>query len=77
VDTDLAEVTNFKFLSTICVNGEVATRWKIWIGGMISSDSIAYHEGVTRIDSDNSFHDSLSVPDDEQALDFKSFRYVV
>lgn len=71
VDTDLAEVTNFKFLSTIYVNGEVSARCKIWIGGMSSSDSIAYHEGESPIDSDNSFHDMLSVADDEQALGFK------
>jgi hypothetical protein len=64
-------VTQFKFLSTIYVNGEVATRCKIWIGGLSASDSIAYLEGRSHIDSDNSFNDILSVADDEQALGFK------
>ena len=71
VDIDLAEVTQFKFLSTIYVNGEVATRCKIWIGGLSASNSIAYLEGQSHIDSDNSFNDMLSVANDEQALGFK------
>jgi hypothetical protein len=71
VDIDLAEVTKFKFVSTIYVNGEVATRCKIWIGGLSASDSIAYLEGRSQIDSDNSFNDMLSVAADEQALGFK------
>ncbi len=71
VDIDLAEVTKFKFVSTIYVNGEVATGCKIWIGGLSASDSIAYLEGRSQIDSDNSFNDMLSVAADEQALGFK------
>jgi hypothetical protein len=71
VDIDLAEVTKFKFISTIYVNGEIAARCKIWIGGMSASDSITYLEGQSHIDSDNSFNDMLSVADDEQALGFK------
>src|SRR6266542_4013361 len=70
VDIDLAEVTKFKFVSTIYVNGEVATRCKIWIGGLSASNSIAYLEGQSHIDSDNSFNDILSVADDERALGF-------
>jgi hypothetical protein len=71
VDIDLAEVTKFKFNSTIYLKGEVAARCKIWIGGMSASDSIAYLEGQSRMDSDNSFNDMLSVADDEQALGLK------
>jgi hypothetical protein len=45
VETDFAEVHNFKFLSTIYIRGEVANRCKIWIGGLSSSDSITYQAG--------------------------------
>jgi hypothetical protein len=72
VETDFSEVHNFKFLSTIYVKGEIASRCKIWIGGgLISSDSIAYQSGQFNIDSDNSFNDILSVSDNGQALGFK------
>ena len=71
VETDFSEVTNFKFISTIYVDGDVAARWKIWLGGPSSSDAIAYYEGESHNDTDSSFHDILSVGDDEQALGFK------
>ena len=71
VETDFSEVTNFKFVSTIYVDGEVAARCKIWLGGPSSSDAIAYYEGESHNDTDSSFHDMISVADDEQALSFK------
>ncbi|MFX0199081.1 MAG: toll/interleukin-1 receptor domain-containing protein [Candidatus Hodarchaeota archaeon] len=71
VKTDFSEVHNFKFLCTIYVRGEVASRCKIWLGGFTSSDSIAYQSGQFNIDSDNSFNDILSVSDDEQSLGFR------
>ena len=71
VETDFSEVTNFKFVSTIYVDGDVAARCKIWLGGPSSSDAIAYYEGESYNDNDSSFHDMLSVADDEQALGFK------
>lgn len=71
VETDFAEVHNFKFLSTIYVRGEVANKCKIWIGGLSSSDSIAYQAGQFAIESENSFNDMLSVADDKQSLGFR------
>ena len=71
VETDFAEVHNFKFISTIYVRGEVSNKCKIWIGGLGSSDSIAYQAGHFNIESDNSFNDMLSVSSDEQSLGFK------
>ncbi len=70
VDTDFAEVHNFKFLASIYVRGEVANRCKIWIGGLTSSDSIAYQEGQVSIENDNSFNDMLSVTDDKHSFGF-------
>ena len=71
VETDFSEVTNFKFVSTIYVDGDIAARCKIWLGGLSGTDSIAYHEGQSYNDSDNSFNDLFSVSDDEKALGFK------
>lgn len=71
VETDFAEVHNFKFISTIYLNGEVSNKCKIWIGGLSSSDSIAYQAGQFNIESDNSFNDMLSVSNNEQSLGFK------
>ncbi|MCX5845604.1 MAG: toll/interleukin-1 receptor domain-containing protein [Deltaproteobacteria bacterium] len=70
-ETDFMEVHNFKFLCTIYIRGEVANRCKIWLGGLASSDSIAYYDGQSSIDSDNSINDMLSVGDNEQVLGFK------
>jgi len=71
VETDFVEVHNFKFIATIYVRGEVANKCKIWIGGLSSSDSIAYHAGQFAIEGDNSFSDMLSVADDKQSLGFQ------
>lgn len=70
VDIDFSEVHSFKFLSTIYVRGEIASRCKIWLGGMSSSDSIAYQSGQFNIDSDNSYNDILSVTHNDQSLGF-------
>ena len=70
VETDFAEVHNFKFLSTIYVQGEIANKCKIWIGGYASSDAIAYQSGQFNSDSDNSYNDILSVDDDKESLGF-------
>jgi hypothetical protein len=71
IETDFAEVHNFKFLATIYIRGEVANRCKIWIGGLSSSDSITYQAGQFAIEGDNSFNDMLSVADDKQLLGFR------
>ncbi len=71
VEIDFAEVHNFKFISTIYVNGKMSNKCKIWIGGLGSSDSIAYQAGQFNIDSDNSYNDMLSVSNDKQSIGFK------
>jgi hypothetical protein len=72
VETDFAEVHNFKFLATIYLHGEIANKCKIWIGGLQSSDSIAYQSGrFTTIEGNDSFNDELSVVDDKQSLGFR------
>jgi hypothetical protein len=71
VETDFAEVHNFKFLATIYVRGEIANKCKIWLGGLSSSDAIAYQAGQFSIESDNSYNDILFVSDDNQSLGFR------
>ena len=57
-----------KFFATIYLNGEVASRCKIWIGGLGSQDSIGYYAGPTIPDRDNSFNDILTVLDGSEVL---------
>lgn len=71
IETDFSEVHNFKFVATIYVQGEVGNKCKIWLGGLMSSDAIAYHAGQFSIDSDNSFNDMLTVDDDRESLGFR------
>jgi len=75
IETDFEEVHNFKFIATIYVRGEVGNKCKIWIGGLSSSNSIAYQTGQFAIENDNSFNDMLSVADDQESLGFKPMWY--
>ena len=71
IETDFSEIHNFKFVSKIYVNGEVKSQCKIWIGGISSSNSIAYHSGQVDINNDGSMNDWLSVDDDGYELGLK------
>jgi len=70
VQTDFMEVNNLKFIATIYIRGEISSRCKIWLGGPMSSDSIAYQSGLFNLDSDNSYNDLLQVTNNEQRLGF-------
>lgn len=72
IQTDLMEIHNYKFISTIYVRGEIKSRCKIWLGGLTGTDAIAYQSGQFNIESDNSFNDLLSVEDDGQSLGFRA-----
>jgi len=72
VGTDFTDVHRFKFISTIYIHGEVKRKCKIWIGGPISPDSIAYTSGLFDIDSDNSCNGWLSVTDDGVKVGFEA-----
>ncbi len=71
VETSLDDVSASKFLATIYLDGEVANRCKIWIGGLSSSDSIGYYAGRAIPDGDNSFSDILTVIDGSGILAMK------
>lgn len=64
LDSDLVEISNFKFVCSIYQNGALLNKCKIWIGGPLSEDSIAYSEGSSGYENDSSFNDWLTVNDD-------------
>jgi TIR domain len=68
-ETDFVEVASFKFVASVYVDGKLKQKCKIWIGGVHSSDSIAYAEGYNvGFDGDNSFNDWLTVKEGESDL---------
>jgi len=64
LDSELVEISNFKFVCLIYRNGDLLNKCKIWVGGPLSEDSIAYSEGSSGYENDNSFNDWLTVNDD-------------
>jgi TIR domain-containing protein len=60
VDFELTPVDATKFTAEVFVGGESRARCKIWIGGMMGGDDIAYSEGHS-IMSSNSVNEDLSV----------------
>lgn len=64
VDIDFTEIHNFKFVSKVYVEGDLKTQCKIWIGGMMSDNQIAYSEGQFDLNNDNSLNDWITVADD-------------
>lgn len=79
IDVDFTEVSPMKFIAKIYRDGKVASQCKIWIGDILSSNSISYSESFHDIHSDNSCNDWISVEDDSFKLFFKGssmgFRY--
>ncbi len=72
VHADRLDVHSFKFICTIYLRGELASRCKIWLGGFQSTDSIAYHTGDCPIDYDNAYNDLLSVDDDGHTIGLRA-----
>ena len=64
LDSELVEISNFKFVCSIYQNGGLLNKCKIWIGGPLSENSIAYSEGSSGYENDSSFNDWLTVNDD-------------
>lgn len=72
VETDFDDVHRFKFICTIYIHGEVKSKCKIWIGGPISTNSIAYNSGSFDIDLDNSCNGWLSISYDGNTIGFEA-----
>ena len=65
------EIHNAKFICKVYMNGEIENQCKIWIGGLLSSDSIAYIEGSFDINNDNSINDFFTIEVTEYEMGFK------
>lgn len=72
VQTDFTTIHKFKFICKIYIRGEMKNRCKIWLGGIHGSNSIAYHEGESSIDSDSSMNDWLTGKEDGHRLGFEA-----
>ncbi len=72
IETDFTEIHNFKFVCTIYLHGDVANKCKIWVGGPLSNDTIAYHEGDFSFENDSSYNDWLDVCDEGIDLGLKA-----
>jgi len=68
LDSELVEISNFKFVCSIYQNEGLLNKCKIWIGGPLSEDSIAYNEESSGYENDSSFNDWLVVNDDKFKL---------
>lgn len=71
VETDFSDIHNFKFIAKIYVNGEIKSQCKIWVGGISSSNSIAFYLGRIDIDNDGTMNDWLTVEENDFELGLK------
>lgn len=71
IKTDITDIHNFKFTCKIYVNGKAKCNGKIWVGGITSSNSIAYSEGQQGLDNDSSMNDWITIETDDFELGFK------
>jgi hypothetical protein len=67
---DFEKVTSRKAIYALYRDGKELIRFKIWLGGIISNDSINYSSG-RNIDNDNSFNEALSLAEHESELKLK------
>jgi hypothetical protein len=71
VETDLTPVDTTKFTAEIFLGGKSRARCKIWIGGLVGGNEIAYAEGSTSQHS-NSLNEALSLSDDQGELTLRT-----
>ena len=77
LDSELVEISNFKFVCSIYQNGSLLNKCKIWIGGPLSEDTIAYCEGSVGYENDSSFNDWLTVKDDGFKLGLETSGFAI
>jgi hypothetical protein len=68
--TDFEELSRYKFVSRIYLQGHEKCSCKIWRGG-IGSDGIAYVEGRFDINQDSSFNEQIVIEDKGHGLGLK------
>jgi hypothetical protein len=70
VECDFQPNTATEFMAEVFLNGKSASRCRVWLGGMHSSDGISYAEG--RHFSENACNEILSISDDQGELHLTS-----
>lgn len=63
VEVDIAPLDATKFTAEIFIGGKSRARCKIWIGGLVGGNEIAYAEGNTSLHS-NSLNEALSLTEE-------------
>lgn len=70
---ELEMITSRKALFTLYENEQQVSQFKIWIGGMFDSNSIAFAHGRDiNIDNDGSMNESISIDDSKGELKLKT-----
>ena len=73
IEYDIEKVTSRKVLFSLYKSGGLVTQAKIFIGGMMGSDSICINFGSNiDVSSDTSYHDIISLKEAESGLGFSS-----
>ncbi len=73
IEADCEEIQRYKFVCSFYIQGNIANRCKIWLGGFTSSNQIAYWEGQSlNYHEDNSMNDWLGVVETRNALALKA-----
>jgi hypothetical protein len=80
VDVEFTDVSATKFTAQAFVDGKRRAQCKVWLGGMMGENQIAYFEGNLD-DRDNTLNEALTVSDGQDelvlsALMKMSFRFV-
>jgi len=72
IEYEIDKITSRKVLFTIYDRGKQVTQFKIWIGGLMASDSIAFAYG-NHVDTENdgSMNESMSLDDRDGELKLK------
>jgi hypothetical protein len=71
IECDFQPNTATDFEAEVFLNGKSACRCRVWMGGMISRDGIAYAEGSTR-NARDACNETLSVEVDQDKLYLKA-----
>ena len=71
VECDFQPSTATDFTAEVFLNGKSACHCRVWLGGLLSSDGIAYGEGKRHYNND-SCNEILSVSDDQGELHLSS-----
>jgi hypothetical protein len=72
VNVTIDRIDTRTFVAEAFVRGQRRSRCKVWIGGMMSENSIAYAEGPASVGRGNSMNDFVTVDDDRGALAFRA-----